>query len=707
MTELLITPNYDRKTAKFKGNAAAGERISVTIENSSDIDTATLRLRVLSHDGRMLAVFAPNVEEGLEWSPAENGISCELSLDTVEMQKAVCGMCECTLPVVLDDPDNQKLWFKSECAFQGWPKLKGGESPHDLTGFPKLIDDWVRQLGNMVVSARRVEGGVEILLWDGKGAKPNAVYVTDGEEGPKGDKGDIGIGISRIFFKQSDDAGGNVYEITLTDGSTYQFTAPRGPKGEQGDVSKAQLDAAIEDESRRATIAEDGLGKDIAAARKEFAAEDENINKRIDTLVGKDAGKTIREIADAVASALISGVVDGAPEALDTLKEIADWIRNDVSGAQAIVNQVAGLTEKVANKADTTAVADLLNSKVDKIDGKGLSTNDYTNDEQKKLAGIEAGAQKNPDLSGYATKAYVEEEVKKAGGASNQFHELVPETTEGKVTLKPVDGKANWVEGTVGVKPAKGPSVTLSLECWLEVNTMDEGGDPMTIEKYFDGLVFDEEEFIITYWGLVRGEPDTTLISLTLSKDKQVVFGDSPYMVVCTIPAGDTFFLFTFDGWIEPDYAYSDSMSFSPDRETLFSEVKVYRSEDDLVSTADSIYFEPFVAVLRSTSGSSTPMHITLPASTGPARSFSLSLTTDVEKETDATWEGADNVVEAFPGAKKLAPGTTVWDVKEVMPNTFLVDRAPATSGTPTIVGDNGTTYTLGVDTDGTLEVRR
>lgn len=37
----------------------------------------------------------------------------------------------------------------------------------------------------------------------------------------------------------------------------------------------------------------------------------------------------------------------------------------------------------------------LLNNKVDKVDGKGLSTNDYTANEKTKLAGIETGAEVN------------------------------------------------------------------------------------------------------------------------------------------------------------------------------------------------------------------------------------------------------------------------------------------------------------------------
>ena len=42
-----------------------------------------------------------------------------------------------------------------------------------------------------------------------------------------------------------------------------------------------------------------------------------------------------------------------------------------------------------------TLIKGLDDGKVDKISGKGLSTNDYTTDEKNKLAGIEAGAEVN------------------------------------------------------------------------------------------------------------------------------------------------------------------------------------------------------------------------------------------------------------------------------------------------------------------------
>ncbi|MBT2293252.1 hypothetical protein J7E73_29990 [Paenibacillus albidus] len=70
--------------------------------------------------------------------------------------------------------------------------------------------------------------------------------------------------------------------------------------------------------------------------------------------------------------ARIQSVVAAAPEALDTLKEIADALNNDPDFAGTMTTQLAGKVEKEA--------------------GKGLSANDYTTVEKTKLAGVAAAA---------------------------------------------------------------------------------------------------------------------------------------------------------------------------------------------------------------------------------------------------------------------------------------------------------------------------
>ena len=75
------------------------------------------------------------------------------------------------------------------------------------------------------------------------------------------------------------------------------------------------------------------------------------------------------------ADARIEAVVGAAPEALDTLKEIAAALNNDADFAGTMTARLA--------------------TKVDKAAGKGLSTEDYTTAEKTKLAGIEASAEVN------------------------------------------------------------------------------------------------------------------------------------------------------------------------------------------------------------------------------------------------------------------------------------------------------------------------
>ena len=70
----------------------------------------------------------------------------------------------------------------------------------------------------------------------------------------------------------------------------------------------------------------------------------------------------------------VSNLVDSAPETLDTLNELAQALGDDHNFATTVSTQIG--------------------KKVDKVDGKGLSTNDYTAAEKNKLAGIETGANK-------------------------------------------------------------------------------------------------------------------------------------------------------------------------------------------------------------------------------------------------------------------------------------------------------------------------
>ena len=90
------------------------------------------------------------------------------------------------------------------------------------------------------------------------------------------------------------------------------------------------------------------------------------------TTLGQKANSTD---VTAEINAAIDALIDGAPDTYNTLKEIADYLTTHEDEYTALVSTVAG--------------------KVDKVDGKGLSSNDFTDALLEKLNGIAAGAQVN------------------------------------------------------------------------------------------------------------------------------------------------------------------------------------------------------------------------------------------------------------------------------------------------------------------------
>ena len=84
------------------------------------------------------------------------------------------------------------------------------------------------------------------------------------------------------------------------------------------------------------------------------------------------AEREIREAVNAHVDRKLAELVNGSPEALDTLLEISEALGNNPNFAADILAKLGG--------------------KVDKVEGKGLSTEDYTTPEKSKLAGIAAGA---------------------------------------------------------------------------------------------------------------------------------------------------------------------------------------------------------------------------------------------------------------------------------------------------------------------------
>ena len=74
---------------------------------------------------------------------------------------------------------------------------------------------------------------------DGKDGTMSFDELTEEQKeslkGDPGERGETGTGISNIELKETDENGNNIYTITLSDDSTYDFVANKGDKGDPGE----------------------------------------------------------------------------------------------------------------------------------------------------------------------------------------------------------------------------------------------------------------------------------------------------------------------------------------------------------------------------------------------------------------------------------------------------------------------------------------
>lgn len=128
---------------------------------------------------------------------------------------------------------------------------QGPEGKQGVKGDPFTYSDFTaEQIEGLKVKGDKGDKGdtgatgngisnVQLKQTDSNGNNIYTITMTDGTSyefiANKGVKGDTGVGIKTIVFKQTDSNGNNIYTITTTDNTAYDFTASRGPQGIKGD----------------------------------------------------------------------------------------------------------------------------------------------------------------------------------------------------------------------------------------------------------------------------------------------------------------------------------------------------------------------------------------------------------------------------------------------------------------------------------------
>ena len=191
------------------------------------------------------------------------------------------------------------------------------------------------------------------------------------------------------------------------------------------------------------------------------------VENKVDTLIGSDSGKTTRSIA----AEEVAKVVANADADFDTLKEIADWIQNDTTGAAKMANDIEAL-----KKADGE-----LSKDIEAVDGRVTTLNNSFTAYQETVAstyatktGVTADIATAKSEAIATAKTYTDGEITKLDGKLSKNIE----TVDGRVTT--LNNSFTAYQETVASTYATKTGVTSEIteaksEVFTSANTYTDG----------------------------------------------------------------------------------------------------------------------------------------------------------------------------------------------------------------------------------------
>ena len=147
-------------------------------------------------------------------------------------------------------------------------------------------------------------------------------------------------------------------------------------------------------------------------------------------LVDTDAGELRAKIGDGTktytqlpfSDEILRNIITTVAERIVPVdSQLSETSTNSIQN-KVVTASINNLSIMLGDKSVSTQITEAMASKVDKVDGKALSTNDYTTAEKTKLSNIEAGANKtvvdssvstssNNPVSSAAVATYVAEQI--------------------------------------------------------------------------------------------------------------------------------------------------------------------------------------------------------------------------------------------------------------------------------------------------------
>ena len=278
---------------------------------------------------------------------------------------------------------------------------------------------WVKYADNAQVQTNKTDiADLKTAVWDETTGLVKTVNELKSQVGTDAGGNTLGTRVANL-----ETAVGTAADEAAADGSAYARIAKNAADIATNAAAAADAKKAADDAQKDATSAKN-TAADNSTAIKALQETDKTQTSDISALKTAVGTKASGDVA-------------------------ATGLFKDVAANTAAIANVKATADAAAVKAD---VDNALAGKVDKVEGKGLSTNDYTTAEKNKLTGIATGAQVNViesvkvdgtalaitekavniDLSGYAKKVDISR-ILRYSGSVEKLADLPESPADGEV----------------------------------------------------------------------------------------------------------------------------------------------------------------------------------------------------------------------------------------------------------------------------------
>lgn len=281
----------------------------------------------------------------------------------------------------VENEEDSRLYLKGDTEWKFISDLSGAQGIQGLSAYQVAVQ-------------HGFEGTEAEWLISLKGEK--------GETGPKGDKGDTGEkGATGERGPQGLQGERGLQGVQGEQGEPG-IQGPVGPKGEKGDQGERGPQGPKGETGPQGPKGEQGEpgpkgepGANGAPGEQGPKGDPGEKGEKGDP--GSDASVTKQNVESVLTGDITSHNHDSRYISKSNTSTYTPTTDYHPATKKYVDDTVAAVdvTEQISGKADKAYVDSKLDTKVDKVSGKQLSTNDYTNDDKTKLAGIAAGAEVN------------------------------------------------------------------------------------------------------------------------------------------------------------------------------------------------------------------------------------------------------------------------------------------------------------------------